>query len=108
MRTSEARFVWVIVLFDLPVVTKKERKAAANFRKSLLDDGYLMIQFSVYARACREDSAKKHVERVKRILPAAGSVRLLQVTDAQYARMQILIGSVSGNEKIASKQLILL
>lgn len=39
-------------MFDLPVMTDKERKAATRFRNDLLDNGYLMIQFSVYARPC--------------------------------------------------------
>ena len=42
---------WMIVAFDLPVVEKEQRKAATRFRKFLLDDGYQMLQFSVYARS---------------------------------------------------------
>lgn len=108
MRTDEGRFVWIFVMFDLPVVTKTERKAATKFREFLLDDGFLMIQFSIYARACQEEAADKHIARVTKQLPPAGSVRILQITDAQYARMKVLIGRVTENEKLASKQLILL
>jgi hypothetical protein len=43
---------WILTMFDLPVMTDKERKAATKFRNDLLDNGYLMIQFSVYARPC--------------------------------------------------------
>jgi CRISPR-associated protein Cas2 len=43
---------WVLVFFDLPVGTPEERKAANNFRRDLVREGYMMIQFSVYARPC--------------------------------------------------------
>lgn len=100
--------MWVLVFFDLPVITKEERRAAAGFRGFLLDDGYLMLQFSVYARACREEAAGKHIDRILRHLPPAGSVRALQVTDKQYARTKVLIGQRTENETLAPKQLLLL
>ena len=49
---SKYRMAWVLVFFDLPVGTPEERRDAANFRKDLLKDGYMMVQFSVYARPC--------------------------------------------------------
>ncbi len=42
------RSMWVITMFDLPVVTPKARKAYARFRKTLLEDGFTMMQYSVY------------------------------------------------------------
>ena len=48
----------VVVLFDLPTNTKGERRAATQFRKFLLDDGFNMLQYSVYTRLCpNRDSA---------------------------------------------------
>ena len=52
MALSGYRLMWMMVLFDLPVLTKKERKAATKFRKFLLDQGFEMSQFSVYMRFC--------------------------------------------------------
>ena len=52
MDMEKFRMGWLMVCFDLPVMTKKQRKVATQFRKSLLDDGYQMIQYSVYARPC--------------------------------------------------------
>ena len=51
-RFSEYRIMWLLVFFDLPTETKKERKAAADFRKKLLSDGFTMFQFSIYVRHC--------------------------------------------------------
>ena len=109
MKTEEVRFVWLFVFFDLPVGTRAERRAAARFRNFLKDDGFLMLQFSVYARICRgEDGAMKHVARVTRNLPTVGSIRALQVTDRQYARMHLLLGAATRTESAGSRQMVLL
>ena len=109
MPETEVRFVWLFVFFDLPVGTKPERRAATRFRNFLKDDGYMMLQYSVYARVCRgEDGAVKHVARVTRNLPGKGSVRALQVTDRQYGRMRMLLGQASQTESVGARQMVLL
>ena len=109
MKLDEVRFVWMFVFFDLPVGTKADRRWATKFRKFLKDDGFLMLQLSVYARVCRgEDAAEKHAQRVTKSLPPKGSVRTLQVTDKQYARMRLLLGEATFSEKKAPDQLVLL
>lgn len=109
MKAEEARFMWHMVFFDLPVGTKVERRHATRFRNFLKDDGYLMLQFSVYARICRaEEGVEKHHSRVMKNLPPKGSVRTLQVTDRQYARMKLLVGESTKSERAAAQQLVLL
>jgi len=109
MKSDEVRVLWLFVFFDLPVGTKSERRAATRFRNFLKDDGYMMLQWSVYARVCRGDEAVgKHVLRVTKNLPTKGSVRSLQVTDKQYARMRLLLGEAAKNEKVAPRQMVLL
>jgi CRISPR-associated protein Cas2 len=109
MKAEEARFVWMFVFFDLPVGTKADRRNATRFRNFLKDDGFMMLQWSVYARVCRgEDGAEKHLKRVMKNLPPRGSVRSLQVTDRQYARMKLLVGEATFSEKKAPDQLVLL
>ncbi|WP_296384493.1 CRISPR-associated endonuclease Cas2 [Reyranella sp.] len=101
--------MWLFVFFDLPVGTTAERRSATRFRNFLKDDGYMMLQYSVYARVARgEDAASKHVQRVTKNLPPKGSVRALQVTDKQYARMRLLLGEAKKNERVASQQMVLL
>jgi CRISPR-associated protein Cas2 len=100
--------MWMFVFFDLPVGTKSERRNATRFRKFLKDDGFLMLQLSVYARVMRgEEAVEKHLARVVKNLPPTGSVRTLSVTERQYARMKLLIGESTKNEKIAPQQLVL-
>ncbi|MBR0499978.1 MAG: CRISPR-associated endonuclease Cas2 [Bacteroidales bacterium] len=89
-RFSEYRIMWVLVFFDLPTETKKERKAAAKFRKDLLSDGFLMFQFSIYMRHCpSSESAETHIKRVKSFLPDLGQIGILSITDKQFSKMEL-------------------
>lgn len=109
MKPEQVRILWLFVFFDLPVKTKPERRAATQFRNFLKDDGYMMLQYSVYARACRgEDAVEKHLSRVIKKLPHIGSVRTLQVTERQYGRMRLLLGRQGKSERAAPSQLVLL
>lgn len=109
MKSEEVRILWLFIFFDLPVRTKTERRNATRFRTFLKDDGYMMLQLSVYARVCRgEDAVDKHMQRVIKRLPPKGSVRALQVTDKQYARMRLLLGEPAKSEAIAPRQMVLL
>lgn len=101
------RFMRILVFFDLPVVKREDRKEYQNFRRFLLNDGYLMLQFSVYSRICNgTDGIEKHVNRLKSNLPPKGSVRYLQLTEKQYSEMKFLVGSPKIQEKkINSSQL---
>ena len=84
-RFSEYRIMWILVFFDLPTDTKKERKAAAKFRKNLLEDGFIMFQFSIYTRNCPSaENAQTHISRVKGFLPEYGQVGILSITDKQF------------------------
>ena len=65
--------MWGIVLFDLPTETHDECKRYADFRGFLLDDGYTMMQYSVYLRHCASnENAEVHVKWVNAELPADG------------------------------------
>ena len=89
-RFSEYRLMWVLVFFDLPTDTKKERKASADFRKKLISDGFLMFQFSIYMRHCPSaENADVHIRRVKSFLPPLGQVGILSVTDKQFGSMEL-------------------
>lgn len=89
----------ILVFFDLPVALRKDRRNYSIFRKFLINDGYSMVQFSVYSRiTLNHDDAKKHIERLKRNLPPKGSVRVMQVTEKQYNSMYILVGEKTASE----------
>jgi CRISPR-associated protein Cas2 len=93
MRLNEYRILWVLVLFDLPTQTKKEKKQYTLFRKKLLKDGFTMFQFSIYLRHCpSRENADVHTKRVRMSLPPTGKVGILTITDKQFGMMEIFYG----------------
>ena len=109
MAVGGERFMRMIVFFDLPTLTKTDRRNASRFRKFLVNDGYTMLQLSVYSGICKgNDDVEKHSKRLKSLIPKEGSVRLLTVTEKQYASMEILVGTLKKEEEIGDKQLLLL
>lgn len=92
---------WLMAMFDLPVLLEEERREAARFRKALLDDGFIMIQYSVYSRPCvTAERMQKYYQRVKSYAPTTGEVRLLFFTDKQWATSKLVSRSKKKLEKL--------
>jgi len=89
-----------IVFFDLPVTTRKERRIYTDFRKWLIKNGHIMIQYSVYVKVfTNRDAAVKHIGKLRQNAPKSGAVRVMLVTEKQYARMEIIVGGKSAQEE---------
>ena len=100
-RISEYRVMWVLVFFDLPTDTKKERKAAAEFRKNLILDGFVMFQFSIYMRHCPSaENANVHIKRVKTV----GTVLMFFAIEFQKQTISISSESESQNGTAETKK----
>ncbi len=85
--------MWVVAMFDLPVDTKKARRAYTDFVKRLRRDGFTRVQYSVYARhSSSKENAEVHVGRIKENLPPDGEVRIITITDKQFERMYVFWG----------------
>lgn len=109
MGAETRRYMRLLVFFDLPVVTRAERRAYTVFRRFLLNDGYDMIQFSVYGRIVNgNDAEQKHLKRLVDNLPPEGSVRCLSVTEKQFASMKLLVGLPLFQEKAVKANQMLL
>ena len=90
---SGYRGMWLCAMFDLPVDSKEARKEYVRLRNTLLDDGFTMLQFSVYARYCvSEEASVAHRSHVRKVIPSGGQVRLLSITDRQFGKMDIFYG----------------
>ena len=85
---SGYRIMWVITFFDLPVLTKSQRRDATEFRKDLLRRGFQMAQLSVYMKYCKDRSQADVVVRdIMRLVPLRGKVDILLITDKQYSNI---------------------
>ena len=105
---SHYRIMWIFAFFDLPVMTKKERKEASQFRQSLLDMGFEMVQFSVYSKVCpNKEKAENLSKKIFHQLPQNGKIDLLTITDKQFGNIISFRGT--SDKKLPKKpdQLIL-
>ncbi|WP_293610091.1 CRISPR-associated endonuclease Cas2 [Ponticaulis sp.] len=90
---SSYQLMWMMVLFDLPVQTPKEKKAYVDFRNFLLDMSFSMAQYSVYVRhTSGRDQIAPIVRKIEAAVPDEGRVDILQFTDRQYADIVSLRG----------------
>jgi CRISPR-associated protein Cas2 len=100
--------MWILVLFDLPTETKKDRQHYTEFRKNLLKDGFSMFQFSIYMRHCASiENGEVHVKRVKSMLPPRGKIGVMMVTDKQMGKMEVFYGTKFSPPPDGFRQLVM-
>lgn len=98
--------MWILVFFDLPTETKKERKAATLFRSNLIKDGFTMFQFSIYIRHCASrENMEVHMKRVERFVPGSGKVGVLGITDKQFGDIKLFFGQKPQKPNAPGQQL---
>lgn len=86
--------MWLIVMFDMPTQTKKQKKDYALFRKNLEKSGFVMHQYSVYIRFCASlEASSVYIKRVRSLMPPAGKVSIISITDKQYSNMVNIWGA---------------
>ncbi|GEP23986.1 MAG: CRISPR-associated endonuclease Cas2 [Lentilactobacillus diolivorans] len=99
----------LMVMFDLPVETSEERRAYRKFRKALINEGFLMIQFSVYVRVCvTRQSADFMEKRIAAISPDSGIIQSLMLTEKQYNDMHFILGEPKKDVRNSSERTIIL
>lgn len=97
-------------MFDLPIETAEEKKAYRTFRKKLISEGFVMIQYSVYVRVCpNRDYALRLEKRLRKNVPLSGNVRLLTITERQYEDMKLIVGTKKNQEiAIGTERMIII
>lgn len=85
--------MWLFAMFDLPVDKPELRREYAQFRNSLLKDGFSMLQYSVYAHYVPSEEAERvYRAKVRAALPNHGQVRIVSLTDRQFEKMEVFVG----------------
>lgn len=98
-------YMRMLLFFDLPVKTKSQRRIYSKFRKALIEKGFFMLQYSVYVKIyANRDAADADKNIVRRIAPEKGNIRIMIVTEKQFAKMEIIIGGISNQEKILTEE----
>jgi len=99
-RRSGYRMGWLFVMFDLPTDTAEERRLATKFRNDLLDEGFLMFQYSIYIRsAVTLDKKESYISYLKKINPNTGSIKCLFITDTQWGQIETISNEIKDNKR---------
>ncbi|MFI3257785.1 MAG: CRISPR-associated endonuclease Cas2 [Spirochaetales bacterium] len=105
---SKYELMWMMVLFDLPVVETQERKDATAFRNFLLDCGFSMVQYSIYIKILSgTDACDKYYNLIEKSLPKKGKVDILTITDRQYENIKSYCSRDKIQKKNQSQQYLL-
>lgn len=100
MRESLYKQVRVLILYDLPMTEIDDKKEYSKFRRDILKLGCYIVQFSVYAKVIKNEIYyKSFIDKLKKILPTKGEIRVIKVTEKQYEDMMFLNGSKNNYEK---------
>lgn len=103
------RFMRIIVFFDLPTVTETDKREYRKFRRTLIKNGFIMLQESVYIRMVLNQSVQKStLEYLKNHRPAEGMVQALVITEKQFAGMVNIIGKTSTDIIDTDERLVIL
>lgn len=88
------RYMRLLLFYDLPTTTANERKAMHDFRQGLIKEGFYMLQESVYCKFLLNNTVCDSLKtRLNKIIPDAGNIMLLTITEKQFSSMEMLIGS---------------
>lgn len=100
--------MWLLVLYDLPVAEKADRKVYAKFHTEILKRGYEMMQFSVYRKYIgTPDRGERELTKLIRLCPSKGNVSVLTITEKQMGRMTTIWDGGSRRETVRPAQLVL-
>ena len=106
---SNLRFMRLLVFFDLPTITMEDKRNYRHFRNSLIKNGFIMLQESVYCKMMTTPSVEKSVQRfLMNNKPPTGIVQSLTVTEKQFVNMEYLVGESSSDVIDSEERVIVL
>lgn len=87
------RYMRVIVFFDLPTITSKDRREYRRFRSFLINEGFVMMQESIYSKiALNNTTAGLIKSKVRKNKVKGGLIQLMVVTEKQFGAIEYIVG----------------
>lgn len=98
-----------IVFFDLPVVSNSDKKKYIQFRKNLINEGFIMMQNSVYSKLVLNTQQTILLKsRIRKFSPNKGIIQILTLTESQYNSMEYIIGNSNSNVISSEERMVVL
>ena len=103
------RFMRLLVFFDLPTETNEDKRNYRRFRRTLIKNGFMMLQESVYCRMLITPSAEHAVmDIIRKNKPPEGTVQMLSVTEKQFSKMEYLVGEYHSDIVDSDERLVII
>ena len=99
----------VLVLYDLPSTDGEDHRAYSLFHRYLIQNGFFMLQESVYCKLALNMTAVQAIlANLRRNKPAAGLIQVLCITEQQVARSEVILGETTSDVIDSDERLIVL
>lgn len=103
------RFMRLLVFFDLPTETNEDKRNYRKFHRTLIKNGFMMLQESVYCRMLITPTAERAaMDVIRKNKPPSGSVQMLSVTEKQFSKMEHLVGEFHSEIIDSDERLVIL
>ena len=103
------RFMRIVLFFDLPTLTEKNRRDYTLFRKFLIKSGFMMLQESVYVKLTLNATVMNTlINNLEKNKPSEGLVQMLLVTEKQYSKLYMLLGENKNEILDSTERLVIL
>lgn len=99
----------MIIFFDLPTITQEDRREYRKFRKFLINEGFIMMQESVYSKLLLNSTVTKSMQyRIERNKPRKGLVQSLIITEKQFSSIAYIVGKDSSTVRDDDKRIVII
>ncbi len=106
---SGFRFMRMMVFFDLPTLTLEDQRNYRKFRKTLIKNGFVMLQESVYCRMMTSPSMESSIKNlIHSNKPSKGLVQMLMITEKQFVKMEYVVGENQSDVVDSEERVIIL
>lgn len=103
------RYMRILLFFDLPTQTSKQRYNYSKFRRFLIKEGFIMCQYSVYTKLVLNNTVSDLIKiKVRKNSPSEGSIQMLTITEKQFSNMEILLGNTQEKVEDSTDRLVIL
>ncbi len=103
------RVMRTMVFFDLPNVYLRDKKNYIKFRKYLINEGFIMMQESVYSKiVLNSQQSGLLINRIRKNAPKKGIIQVMTITEKQYSQIEYIIGETQSKIIDTEDKLIVL
>lgn len=99
----------MLIFFDLPTITQEDRREYRRFRKFLINEGFIMMQESIYSKLLLNTTLVNLMEnRLEKNKPKKGLLQSLIITERQFSSINYIVGEGSSIIKNDDNRIVII